>query len=481
MSKKHQKQVEKRLIDIVNSHSNENKCGECSATFPTWASWNLGILLCGRCASVHRKALSGVSKVKSLTLDQWSSEQIETLSRIGNKRAKKEWNSKRVPFPYADDDDQGPIEEYFRAKYIEGRYRDESLDDLDDVRSSKSRSRSSSIATGGGGRSRRNTVTSARGRDIPRLSHRRLTQYEQSQHVTQVRQISNLGYHNHDSVLEALLLSGGNVEYALNILDEDQKVNPQEDELPPALPRRPASNSGISSTTGTTGYSENNPLAAMATGQQPQQQTQSNDWWKASGTGQPQQQPLQTVMMQQQTGIIQQQQPQIYQYTDPVTGQVSYIDSNGQQYIDSNNPQHQQQLLLQQQQQQLAQNPQHLAQQATKRDIMTLYNQPDKFTTNVVAPVGSNQSQQQQQQQQPQATGFGFQQQQPQQPQATGFGFQQQQPQQPQATGFGFQQQQPTGYAFQQQYVGGAAPQQFTGFTQYNGQQNGYQQNGQYQ
>ena len=464
MSKKHQKQVERRLIDIVNSHLNENKCGECSATFPTWALWNLGILLCGRCASVHRKALPGVSKVKSLTLDQWTSEQIENLSRIGNKRAKKEWNSKRVPFPYADDDDQAPIEEYFRAKYIEGRYRDDSLDDFDDVRLLKLRLRLrlSSIVTGGGGRSRRNTVTLARGRDIPRLSHRRLTQFEQSQHVTQVRQILGLGYHNHDAVLEALLLSGGNVEYALDILDEDQKVNPQEDELPPALPRRPANNSGTSSTTATTGYLENNPLAAMVTGQQPQQQTQSNDWWKASGTGQAQQQPLQTGVIQQQTGIFQPQQPQIYQYTDPVTGQVSYIDSNGQQYIDLNNPQHQQQLLLQQQQQ----HPQYLAQQATKRDIMNLYNQPDKFTTNVVAPVGSNQSQQLLQQQ-PQATGFAFQ--------------QQQQPQQPQATGFGFQQQQPTGYAFQQPYVGGAAPQQFSGFSQYNGQQNGYQQHGQYQ
>ena len=99
--------------------------------------------------------------------------------------------------------------------------------------------------------------------------------------------------------------------------------------------------------------------------------------------------------------------PQIYQYTDPVTGQISYIDSNGQEYLDPNNPQHQNQLMQ-------MSNPQLIAQQTNKQNILS-YNQPtgQAFT--------QQQQPQQQQQQQPQYTNTVYlqqqQQQQPQQPQ----------------------------------------------------------------
>ncbi|MBI6010436.1 hypothetical protein H8J91_15260, partial [Clostridium perfringens] len=88
---------------------------ECGALYPTWASYNLGILLCGRCASIHRRVLgaSKISKVKSLTLDHWTNDQVENLRRIGNRRSNKKWNQIKTPFPL-DDDDDGPIEEYLR-------------------------------------------------------------------------------------------------------------------------------------------------------------------------------------------------------------------------------------------------------------------------------------------------------------------------------------------------------------------------------
>lgn len=40
-------------------------------------SWQLGIFLCMRCASIHRKLGTHVSKVKSLSMDGWSNEQVE--------------------------------------------------------------------------------------------------------------------------------------------------------------------------------------------------------------------------------------------------------------------------------------------------------------------------------------------------------------------------------------------------------------------
>lgn len=37
----------------------------------------LGIFLCMRCASIHRKLGTHISKVKSLSMDGWSNEQVE--------------------------------------------------------------------------------------------------------------------------------------------------------------------------------------------------------------------------------------------------------------------------------------------------------------------------------------------------------------------------------------------------------------------
>jgi len=43
---------------------------------PRWASWNLGIFLCIRCAGIHRNLGVHISKVKSVNLDSWTAEQV---------------------------------------------------------------------------------------------------------------------------------------------------------------------------------------------------------------------------------------------------------------------------------------------------------------------------------------------------------------------------------------------------------------------
>lgn len=44
---------------------------------PRWASWNLGVFICIRCAGIHRNLGVHISRVKSVNLDQWTSEQIQ--------------------------------------------------------------------------------------------------------------------------------------------------------------------------------------------------------------------------------------------------------------------------------------------------------------------------------------------------------------------------------------------------------------------
>lgn len=43
---------------------------------PRWASWNLGIFLCIRCAGIHRNLGVHISKVRSVNLDTWTPEQV---------------------------------------------------------------------------------------------------------------------------------------------------------------------------------------------------------------------------------------------------------------------------------------------------------------------------------------------------------------------------------------------------------------------
>lgn len=52
-------------------------CDNCIFTLgPRWASWNLGIFLCIRCAGIHRNLGVHISKVRSVNLDSWTPEQV---------------------------------------------------------------------------------------------------------------------------------------------------------------------------------------------------------------------------------------------------------------------------------------------------------------------------------------------------------------------------------------------------------------------
>ena len=73
-----------QLQTIINSmlQKEDNKyCVECVGKNPKWASWNLGVFLCTRCAEIHRKLGVHISKVKSVNLnDNWTSQHLMVCS-----------------------------------------------------------------------------------------------------------------------------------------------------------------------------------------------------------------------------------------------------------------------------------------------------------------------------------------------------------------------------------------------------------------
>ncbi|PSN29501.1 hypothetical protein C0J52_26923 [Blattella germanica] len=64
--------------------------------YPEWASYNIGIFVCTRCAGVHRGMGAHISKVKHLKLDRWEDSQLERMKEVGNINARLKYEE-RVP------------------------------------------------------------------------------------------------------------------------------------------------------------------------------------------------------------------------------------------------------------------------------------------------------------------------------------------------------------------------------------------------
>ena len=75
------------LNEIVSREGN-TICFDCSSENPKWALINNGILLCLKCAGVHRGFCLQISTICSLQVDSWSEKQVKYLSQGGNKRFK---------------------------------------------------------------------------------------------------------------------------------------------------------------------------------------------------------------------------------------------------------------------------------------------------------------------------------------------------------------------------------------------------------
>lgn len=61
------------------------RCADCKLQqHPRWASWSLGVFICIRCAGVHRSLGTHISKVKSIDLDSWVTENLCQFFINGN-------------------------------------------------------------------------------------------------------------------------------------------------------------------------------------------------------------------------------------------------------------------------------------------------------------------------------------------------------------------------------------------------------------
>ncbi|XP_074503087.1 stromal membrane-associated protein 1-like isoform X9 [Sebastes fasciatus] len=98
-------------------------CADCEAKGPRWASWNLGVFMCIRCAGIHRNLGVHISRVKSVNLDQWTPEQIQSMVDMGNNRAKQLYEA-HLPEGFRRPQTDQAVEVFVRDKYERKKYLD---------------------------------------------------------------------------------------------------------------------------------------------------------------------------------------------------------------------------------------------------------------------------------------------------------------------------------------------------------------------
>ncbi|XP_048413921.1 stromal membrane-associated protein 2-like isoform X2 [Stegostoma tigrinum] len=118
-NERHQEILGEMLLD-------SRECADCGSRGPRWASWNLGVFVCIRCAGIHRKLGVHISKVKSVNLDQWTPEQIQCIREMGNSKAKILYEA-HLPANFKRPQMDQAVESFIRDKYEKKKYFDKSI------------------------------------------------------------------------------------------------------------------------------------------------------------------------------------------------------------------------------------------------------------------------------------------------------------------------------------------------------------------
>ncbi|KAK6644466.1 hypothetical protein RUM43_000733 [Polyplax serrata] len=106
------------LIAVRNKVPGNSLCVDCDAPKPSWASINLGVLMCIECSGIHRNLGSHISRVRSLDLDEWPPGPLSLMLSIGNAMANSIWEKNTggqlKPNPSVGREEK---ERWIRAKY----------------------------------------------------------------------------------------------------------------------------------------------------------------------------------------------------------------------------------------------------------------------------------------------------------------------------------------------------------------------------
>ncbi|KAF2819442.1 ArfGap-domain-containing protein [Ophiobolus disseminans] len=120
-----------KLLEIQKTNDN-NKCVDCNAPSPQWASPKLGIFMCLSCSGVHRGLGVHISFIRSITMDAFKGAELSRMAAGGNKPFQDFFNG------HASNTKDGRT---FEASSIQERYDSEAGDEWKERLSCKVESR----------------------------------------------------------------------------------------------------------------------------------------------------------------------------------------------------------------------------------------------------------------------------------------------------------------------------------------------------
>ncbi|PAV81859.1 hypothetical protein WR25_17305 isoform B [Diploscapter pachys] len=118
--KEQQEWLQGILLDMLKDEENKY-CADCQAKTPRWAAWNLGVFICIRCAGIHRNLGVHISKVRSVNLDSWTPEQVQSMRVMSNEKARKVYEHD-LPDHFRRPTTDHQMEQFIRSKYEQKRY-----------------------------------------------------------------------------------------------------------------------------------------------------------------------------------------------------------------------------------------------------------------------------------------------------------------------------------------------------------------------
>jgi len=76
-----------KILERLRKDPDNARCAECGENGTMWASVNLGVFVCTRCADVHRALGTHISKVKGCSGTYlWGKDELASMERLGNAR-----------------------------------------------------------------------------------------------------------------------------------------------------------------------------------------------------------------------------------------------------------------------------------------------------------------------------------------------------------------------------------------------------------
>lgn len=119
----------RRLKDLLSQRDNRF-CADCGAPDPKWASANIGVFICLKCCGVHRSLGTHISKVLSVTLDEWADDEIDSMIEVGGNSAANSIYEASIPEGVkkpGPDSSHNERRAFIRAKYEQQEFLKSSL------------------------------------------------------------------------------------------------------------------------------------------------------------------------------------------------------------------------------------------------------------------------------------------------------------------------------------------------------------------